>query len=138
MRKCDGCGRRNFQPAPMLRDEVWLKLADARELLCDRCMWRRQRERHVSITINSLEPCPVNLAGTWFDLFAQLVNAPPDNIAEWRAFAREPWVLFRRGGQRHRWLIDPDEAQRLMRAHSQWLDEEIARCVEASEQEERP
>jgi hypothetical protein len=23
MRKCDGCGKRKFKPAPMLRDEVW-------------------------------------------------------------------------------------------------------------------
>ena len=46
----------------MLRDEVWSKLADKRELLCIDCMWRRQRERHVSITINALKPCRVNIA----------------------------------------------------------------------------
>jgi len=62
MKKCDGCGDRNFDPAPMLRDEVWSKLADKRELLCIDCMWRRQRERHVSITINALKPCRVNIA----------------------------------------------------------------------------
>jgi len=62
MRKCDGCSKRNFQSAPMLRDEVWSKLADKRELLCIDCMWRRQRERHVSITINALKPCRVNIA----------------------------------------------------------------------------
>jgi hypothetical protein len=89
----------------MLRDEVWSKLADEHETLCDKCMWRRQRERHVSITLNSLTPCPVNLAGGWFDLFAQLVNAPPENIAEWRSFATDPWVLARNFP--HPWLIPP-------------------------------
>jgi hypothetical protein len=133
MRKCDGCDRRNFEPAPVLHDEVWLKLADERELLCSDCMWRRQRERHVSITINSLKPCPVNLANPWFDLFAQLVNAPPDNIADWRASAREPWVLFRRDGQFHPWLIDADEAHRIMRACSQSLDEQWRHDQEAKE-----
>src|SRR5262245_7909320 len=127
MRKCDGCGRRDFQPAPMLRDEVWAKLADARELLCDRCMWRRRHERHVSLTIDSLKPCGINLAVPWFDVFALHMNAPPDNIAEWQAIAREPWVLFRRDGQFHPWLIDADEAQRIMRAFSQRLEEEWAR-----------
>jgi hypothetical protein len=90
----------------MLRDETWLKLADEHETLCDKCMWRRQRERHVSITINSLKPCPVNLAGGWFDLFAQLVNAPPENIAEWRVFALDPWVLARNFPP-HPWLVSP-------------------------------
>src|SRR5215813_3244414 len=132
LRKCDGCGRRDFQPAPMLRDEVWSRLADARELLCDRCMWRRQRERHVSITIDSLKPCPVNVARGWFNEFARLVNAPPQNIAEWRAIAFDPWVLSRQGGKLHPW-IDPDgtnvkEYERFTR----WLDEqEAARVVRA-------
>jgi len=64
LRKCDGCGKRDFDPAPMLRDEVWSKHADARELLCIDCMWRRQHERHVSITIDSLKPCPGNASRT--------------------------------------------------------------------------
>jgi hypothetical protein len=123
LRKCDGCGSRDFDPAPMLCDEVWLKLADARELLCNTCMWRRQRERHVSITIDSLKPCPVNLARGWFDLFARLVNAPPDNITEWRASARDPWVLSRRGGKLHPW-VDPDggSAEEYKR-FTKWLDD---------------
>jgi hypothetical protein len=108
----------------MLRDEVWIKLSDARELLCDRCMWRRQRERHVSITINALKPCPVNLIGAWFDLFARLVNAPPDKIAEWRAFARDPGVLARRGGKLHPW-IDPDGTSvEEYKRFQKWLDEQ--------------
>ena len=124
--KCDGCGDRDFDPAPILRDEVWLKLADKHELLCIDCMWRRQRERHVSITINALKPVPVNLARGWFDLFAQLANAPPENIAEWRSFATDPWVLSRRGGQLHPWL-DPDGAAPEARDQfSRWLDEQCA------------
>ena len=124
--KCDGCGDRDFDPAPILRDEVWLKLADKHELLCIDCMWRRQRERHVSITINALKPVPVNLARGWFDLFAQLANSPPENIAEWQAFATDPWVLSRRGGQLHPWL-DPDGAAPEARDQfSRWLDEQCA------------
>jgi hypothetical protein len=127
IRKCDSCGKRNFQPAPMLRDEVWLKLADEHETLCDKCMWQRQRERHVSITIDSLKPCPVNVARGWFNLFAQLVNAPPKNIAEWRAIAFGPWVLFRT--ELHPWL-DPDGAAPEARDRfSQWLDEQEAARV---------
>ena len=121
MSKCDGCGKRNFRPAPMLRDEVWTALADKHETLCEQCMWRRQRERHVSITINSLQPCPVNLIA-WFDLFAQLVNAPPDNIAEWREFATNPWVLSRTAGQLHPWLIEPAEARRRRKLFAFRLD----------------
>jgi len=108
----------------MLRDEVWAKLAEARELLCDRCMWRRQRERHVSITIDSLKPCPVNLARGWFSLFAQLVNAPPANIAEWRAIAFDPWVLFRT--QLHPWLDSDGAATAARNQFSRWLDEQEA------------
>jgi hypothetical protein len=90
----------------MLRDDVWLKLADEHELLCDKCMWRRQRERRVSITIHSLAPCPVNLASGWFDEFARLVNSPPRDIDEWRAFALDPWVLARNFPP-HSWLVSP-------------------------------
>ena len=123
---CDGCGDRDFDPAPILHDEVWIKLADKHELLCIDCMWRRQRERHVSITINALKPVPVNLARGWFDLFAQLANSPPENIAEWQAFATDPWVLSRRGGQLHPWL-DPDGAAPEARDQfSRWLDEQEA------------
>jgi hypothetical protein len=124
--KCDGCSKHNLKPAPMLHDEVWLKLADEHETLCDKCMWRRQRERHVSITINSLKPCPVNLAGAWFDMFAALVNASPPNIDEWRAIAFDPWVLCRTGGQLHSWL-DPDgAAPKARNQFAQWLDEQEA------------
>jgi hypothetical protein len=124
MRPCNGCGIRDFDPAPMLRDEVWAKLADARELLCDACMWRRQRERHVSITLNALKPCPVNVARGWFDLFARLANGPPNNIEQWRASARDPWVLCRRGGKLHPW-IDPDRTSiEEYERFKKWLDDE--------------
>lgn len=126
-RACDGCGKRDFTPAPMLRDEVWLKLADESELLCDGCMWRRQHERHVSITINSLKPCGVNLASFWFDLFAGDENAPPENIAEWQALARDIWVLSRRGGLPHPWLISRAEAEAIRDAHSRWIEDECAK-----------
>jgi hypothetical protein len=107
----------------MLRDEVWSKLADERELLCIDCMWR-QRERHVSITINSLAPVPVNVARGWFNLFARLVNAPPQNITEWRAIAFDPWVLCKTGGQLHPWL-DPDgAAPRARNQYQRRLDEQ--------------
>ncbi|MFZ2079707.1 MAG: hypothetical protein WAV38_24285 [Xanthobacteraceae bacterium] len=122
--KCDGCSRRNFRPAPMLHDEVWLKLADEHETLCDKCMWRRQRERHVSITINSLKPCPVNLAGAWFDMFAALVNAPPPNIDEWRAFACDPWVLSRHCPP-HPWLIEPAAVEALKNEILMWHFESV-------------
>jgi hypothetical protein len=121
--RCDGCGKRDFDPAPMLRDEVWAKLAAARELLCDDCMWRRQRERHVSITIDSLKPCPINLARFWFDLFALHENAPPENIAEWQALARDIGVICKRDCQPHPWLIERAEAEAIRNAYSQCLDE---------------
>jgi hypothetical protein len=124
LRKCDGCGSRNFDPAPMLRDEVWSKLADARELLCIDCMWQRQHERHVNITINSLKPCPINLARFWFDLFARHENAPPANIAEWQALARDIGVICRRDCQPHPWLIERAEAEAIRGAYSQWLDDQ--------------
>jgi hypothetical protein len=123
---CDGCGRRNFKPAPMLHDEVWLKLANARETLCDKCMWRRQRERHISITVNSLKPCPVNLARGWFDLFALHENAPPENIAEWQALARDIWVVCKRDCQPHPWLIERAEMEAIRAAYSQSLDDQQA------------
>jgi hypothetical protein len=124
LRKCDGCGKRNFDPAPMLRDEVWLKLADAHELLCIDCMWRREHERHVSITIASLKPCPINLARFWFDLFARHENAPPANIAEWQALARDIGVICRRDCQPHPWLIERTEAEAIRNAYQQWLDDQ--------------
>ena len=108
------------------RDEVWSKLADKRELLCDKCMWRRQRERHVSITIDSLKPCPMNLARGWFNEFARLASAAPANIAEWRAIAFDPWVLCRTDGRLHRWL-DPDGTAPKERVQfARWLDEQWA------------
>jgi hypothetical protein len=118
---CDGCSKRDFTPAPMLRDEVWLKLADKNELLCDDCMWRRQRKRRVSLTINSLRPCPINLARFWFDLFARRENAPPENIAEWQELARDIGVICKRDCQPHPWLIERAEAEAIRNAHSQWL-----------------
>jgi hypothetical protein len=122
--KCNGCGRRDFQPAPMMRDEVWLKLADAHELLCIDCMWRRQHERHVSITINSLKPCLINLARFWFDLFARHENAPPENIAERRAIARDIGVICKRDCQPHPWLIERANAEAIRDAYSQRLDDQ--------------
>jgi len=105
----------------MLRDEVWLKLADERETLCGDCMGRRQRERRVSLTIDGLKPCPVNLARGWFDLFARHENAPPQNIAEWQAIARNIWVICQRDCEPHPWLIERAEAEAIRDAHSRWL-----------------
>jgi hypothetical protein len=125
--KCDGCGRRDFISAPMLHDEVWLKLADKHETLCDECMWRRERKRHVTVTLDSLKPCPINLGRGWFDLYARHENAPPENIAEWQALARDIGVICRRDCQPHQWLIERAEMEAIRAAHSKWLEDELAK-----------
>jgi hypothetical protein len=87
-------------------------------------MWRREHERHVNITIDSLKPCPINLARFWFDLYARHENAPPANIAEWQALARDIGVICRRDCQPHPWLIERAEAEAIRNAFSQRLDDQ--------------
>jgi hypothetical protein len=64
---CDGCGKSFSQGevhyAPMLRDDVWLKLADQREVLCVSCMLARARKRGFKLTTANLLPCEANLWG---------------------------------------------------------------------------
>jgi hypothetical protein len=109
----------------MLRDEAWLKLGDKHELLCDDCMWRRAHERHFTITLNDLKPCPINVARFWFDLIARQEKAPPENIAEWQAIARDIGVICRRDCEPHPWLIEREEAEALREDHSRWLEKEF-------------
>jgi hypothetical protein len=77
--------------APMLRDEVWHKLADADErFLCADCMFDSAETRGVALSIASLRPCPFNLfhrPKSWFNLFMRGETEPPANLAEWEAIA---------------------------------------------------
>ena len=52
---CEQCGK--VPNAPMLKDEVWEKIADRRSLLCIACTEERLRRR---ITIDDLLACPAN------------------------------------------------------------------------------
>ena len=83
-RECDGCHKRDFRSAPMLFDDVWQKLAGAREILCFSCMLKRAKERKVHLGLSSLKPCPVNLfhwPRSWFNLFAQNGNSTDPRVA---------------------------------------------------------
>jgi hypothetical protein len=74
---------------PMLRDDIWLQLADAGErFLCDTCMHERAQQRlGRRLRLADLSPCRFNL--WWFDTFAASEPAEPiNNIAAWRDAAR--------------------------------------------------
>jgi hypothetical protein len=50
--------------APMLRDEVWAKLAKPSERLCYKCFYERALGRKVLIYLAQLKPCVLNLFHT--------------------------------------------------------------------------
>ena len=85
---CDGCGRRFREPrrlAPMLKDDVWKRLADKHELLCPECMFARARSHGIKLMFSDLLPCPFNLfeRRSWFDLFLGVEKQKPD-LEPWR------------------------------------------------------
>jgi hypothetical protein len=44
---CDVCNRSlsEVRPAPLLRDKIWLRMADKSEVLCERCARQRAKLR---------------------------------------------------------------------------------------------
>jgi hypothetical protein len=85
---CDGCGKRFRDPhrlAPMLKDDVWKRLADEREALCPECMFARARSRGIKVTFSDLLPCLYNMweRRSWFDLFLGVEKQKPD-LEPWR------------------------------------------------------
>jgi hypothetical protein len=94
---CDGCHRKNNNPAPMFHDATWQKLASEHETLCSDCARKRVTDRQIDLTLADLFPCAFNLMGwpySWFDVFRCV---GPDEIAEepeWRAAMRVAAVTF--------------------------------------------
>jgi hypothetical protein len=90
--RCSGCrcDLMEAADAPILRDEVWAKLAGTNEHLCQKCFYDRSIARKVPIYLAQLKPCVFNLLHTprsWFDLFLGFDETPPSQelIEEWRA-----------------------------------------------------
>jgi hypothetical protein len=73
----------------MLRDEVWLKFADDRELLCVLCMFERAKKRQIHLGLSSLKVCEVNLfhaPHSAYDWFLRREKQPsPAILNEWQA-----------------------------------------------------
>ena len=91
---CDDCGRnpKVTELAPVLRDEVWRKIARQHELLCAQCMFTRATAREVRLALASLQPCKFNLMCSpvsWFELFASVELRQPTNLDAWRSVAAE-------------------------------------------------
>ena len=44
---CDTCGLdlNKVRPAPMVKDRIWLRIADKKEVLCERCAKQRAKSR---------------------------------------------------------------------------------------------
>jgi hypothetical protein len=92
--RCGACHKSldKVESAPMLRDEIWHKLADEHRLLCANCVFARAVERGIDLTFASLKPCAFNLfhsPSSWFDLFMSEEKEPPPNIMEWRTVASQ-------------------------------------------------
>jgi hypothetical protein len=74
------------EPAPVLYNESWAKLAGRREYLCANCLSDRARERGIKITLADLVPFAFNLAHrpySWFDFFAKR-GVPADVFDKWK------------------------------------------------------
>jgi hypothetical protein len=82
IRPCSGCGATEIPLAPMLYDDVWARLAGARELLCVKCCFRRATERHVRLDLDALKPCAINITSGAFDFFSH--GADPRSLPGWR------------------------------------------------------
>jgi hypothetical protein len=86
---CDGCHRKNNDPAPMFHDAAWQKLAEKHETLCNECALKRVADRQIGLTLADLKPCAFNLLGwpySWFDAFRKF-EPEVDEVAlaqEWR------------------------------------------------------
>ncbi len=90
--KCDDCGKDLDEVVigPVLRDEVWHRLAVRGEMICAQCMFARAAARDVRLALADLHPCQFNLMHSpvsWFELFAFLELTPPANLDAWRAAA---------------------------------------------------
>lgn len=111
--RCDACGQEDL--GPMLRDDVWQKIAAPNEMLCGKCTLDRSVAKLGRVTtFADLLPCPFNLFRqpvSWFDVFTQL-EGPPWNLAEWRAagapMTTEQWRALRKAAGLK---IDPETAE---------------------------
>jgi hypothetical protein len=98
MLKCDHCKKcflREVRPGPVLKDEVWLRLAAQHETLCGACVVERAAARGVTITFTDLRPCSLNLTGgaqSWFEVFG---GKNVSECEEWNE-ARREWNEARR------------------------------------------
>jgi hypothetical protein len=87
MNCCDCCHQEDPDLSPMLKDDVWQKLADKDEhLLGCECFYNRSIERRIPVFFADLLPCAFNLfhrPNSWFDLF---LSGEPDTAVsvEWR------------------------------------------------------
>jgi hypothetical protein len=79
--------------APMLRDEVWNRIAHPRETLCTDCFFARMvRVFDRMPCFADLLPCVFNLLHaphSWLDLFISKEKQPPVLDDEWRAVLAE-------------------------------------------------
>ena len=88
--RCDACSRSlsKVRIAPMLRNEVWLQIADQNPyLLCEFCA-RQRAKYHLGrgLTVADLKPCVFNARRDppWNDILAP-GNMTPEIEAEWDA-----------------------------------------------------
>ena len=94
---CTECHREEARLAPMLRDEVWARLADKDETLCTDCFFERMVERDVTIGVSDMRPCLFNLLDSplsWFDVLMRDETKPPANMDKWReAYVKLQYAL---------------------------------------------
>jgi hypothetical protein len=64
----------------MLHNKSWALLAKPNETLCLLCFYDRMRKRSITIELEDLKPCPINML-TCFDWYAR--EASPDAVRTW-------------------------------------------------------
>src|SRR5262249_24613275 len=80
-RHCFGCQRDWMDPelagAPMVNDDVWAKLGEPDDLLCEDCFFDLIKEKDIRVGLAELRPCLFNL-DLWFDHFFE--GDEPDEV----------------------------------------------------------
>lgn len=74
--RCNGCGQswHKVRAGPVLHDDVWLSIADERDILCDDCVRSRIEQVHGRpLRFEDLRCCEFNLYGET-SYFEELVS----------------------------------------------------------------
>lgn len=83
--RCKICHATGFQWAPMLRDEVWIRLGFDEGVICANCMFERARQHDIVLRFADLVPCPFNTQGNPYSWFGAFIRHAHDTGAyDWR------------------------------------------------------